>query len=131
MDFLLALVDDVAAKRSTSDGPAFTVIADPGEERWYITGAGSPARAARADSACRGIPHGSPARPGMATSDGSAVAGAAAMAVRIPHKGGTHEQNNIDVLVVVGGGISGLANAVALSRQGLQVRVLEHASRVW
>jgi 3-hydroxybenzoate 6-monooxygenase len=36
--------------------------------------------------------------------------------------------NNIDVLVV-GGGISGLANGVALSRQGLRVRVLEHASR--
>ncbi|HEX6760579.1 MAG TPA: FAD-dependent monooxygenase [Propionibacteriaceae bacterium] len=36
--------------------------------------------------------------------------------------------NNIDVLVV-GGGISGLANGVALSRQGLRVRVLERASR--
>ena len=36
--------------------------------------------------------------------------------------------NNIDVLVV-GGGISGLANGVALSRQGLRVRVLEHASQ--
>ena len=35
--------------------------------------------------------------------------------------------NNIDVLVV-GGGISGLANGVALSRQGLRVRVLEYTS---
>jgi salicylate hydroxylase len=34
--------------------------------------------------------------------------------------------NNVDV-IVIGGGISGLANGVALSRQGLQVRILERA----
>jgi maleylpyruvate isomerase len=42
MDFLLALIDDVVAKRSADDGAALTVIAEPGEERWSIAGVGTP-----------------------------------------------------------------------------------------
>jgi maleylpyruvate isomerase len=42
MDFLVALIDDVVAKRSSSNGPALKVIAEPGEERWLVTAAGTP-----------------------------------------------------------------------------------------
>jgi maleylpyruvate isomerase len=42
VDFLVALIDDVVAKRSTSDGPALTLLAEPGKERWIVTGAGTP-----------------------------------------------------------------------------------------
>jgi len=72
VDFLLALVDDVVAKRSTSDGPAFTVIADPGEERWFITGAGSPVELRGPIPRVAAYLTGRSAA-GVATSDGSAV----------------------------------------------------------
>jgi maleylpyruvate isomerase len=72
MDFLVALVDDVAAKRSASGGPALTVIAEPGEERWSVPGVGTPVE-------LRGsIPHvaaylAGRGDTGIATSNASAV----------------------------------------------------------
>ncbi|WP_221629374.1 FAD-dependent oxidoreductase [Humibacillus xanthopallidus] len=39
----------------------------------------------------------------------------------------THTKDTVDV-IVVGGGIGGLANALALTQKGLRVRVLERAA---
>ena len=44
-DFLLALVDDVVARRSSVPGPALDVVAEPGSSRWSVAplGAQTPA----------------------------------------------------------------------------------------
>ncbi len=41
-DFLLALVDDVVAKRSDGDQPALVVTADDGRHTWELPGSGEP-----------------------------------------------------------------------------------------